>query len=189
MEKPCTWAKVPPHRQYHDKEWGRPVHDDGILFEFLILEGMQAGLSWTTILNKRENMRKAFSNFNPKKIALYNVAYIEELLQNTGIIKNRLKLAALVTNAQAFLKVQEEFGSFNAYIWGFVTTTPIQNKWKTMDEVPASTPLSDLISTDLKKRGFKFVGSIICYAFMQAVGIVNDHLITCTQYKEVQNIL
>lgn len=187
MENRCEWAGVVPNIlfQYHDEEWGVPVHDDRVLFEFLILEGMQAGLSWITILKKRENMRKAFSDFIPQKIALYDSLYIEKLLQNEGIIRHRLKVNSLVINAKAFLEVQKEFGSFDAYIWSFVNHKPIQNRWVSMSDLPASTPLSDTISKNLKKRGFKFIGTTICYAFMQAVGMVNDHVVACPRYVEI----
>jgi DNA-3-methyladenine glycosylase I len=171
---------------YHDQEWGVPVHEDRKLFEFLILEGAQAGLSWSTILKKRENYRKAYDHFHPDKVAKYNDIKVQELLQNEGIVRNRLKVAASITNAKAFLEVQKEFGSFDRYIWGFVDAKPIQNTWKTSKEVPAMTKESDAMSKDLKKRGFKFVGSTICYAFMQAIGMVNDHTVGCFRYKEVQ---
>ncbi|MFX1234307.1 MAG: DNA-3-methyladenine glycosylase I, partial [Promethearchaeota archaeon] len=165
--------------EYHDKEWGVPQHNDNILFEFLILEGMQAGLSWSTILKKRENFRNALDNFRYNMISKYNEDKIEELLQDKGIIRNRLKIQSIITNAKAFLRIQSEFNSFNNYIWNFVNNNPIHNAWKTSDELPSHTELSDKISKDLKKRGFKFVGSTIVYAFMQAVGLVNDHTINC----------
>jgi DNA-3-methyladenine glycosylase I len=165
--------------KYHDEEWGRPVYDDRRLFEFLVLEGFQAGLSWITILRKRENFRRAFDDFDYRKIAHYSEQKHEQLLQDEGIIRNRLKIKAATTNARAFLEVQEEFGSFSNYIWGFVAGKPIINHFKTMGEIPASTPLSDKISKDLKKRGFKFVGSTIVYAHMQATGMVNDHITDC----------
>lgn len=187
MENRCEWANEVLF-QYHDEVWGVPEHDDIVLFEFLILEGMQAGLSWTTIFKKRENMRKAFSDFIPEKIALYDAIYIEELLQNDGIIRNRLKINSLAINAKAFLEVQKEFGSFDKFIWGFVDNQPIQNNWASMSELPASTPLSDKMSKDLKKRGFKFIGTTICYAFMQAVGMVNDHIVSCPRYDEVKRL-
>ncbi len=170
---------------YHDEEWGVPVHDDRTFFEFLILEGAQAGLSWTTVLKKRDNYRKAYDNFEPKKVAKYNDSNQRELLQNAGIVRNRLKVAASVTNAKAFLEVQKEFGSFNKYIWGFVDNKTIQNSWKSLKKIPATTNESDTMSKDLKKRGFKFVGSTICYAFMQATGMVNDHTTTCFRYKSL----
>lgn len=187
MMKRCEWCGEDLfYQKYHDEEWGVPVHDDQVLFEFLILEGAQAGLSWITILKKRENYRKAFSNFDPVKVAHFPPAKIEKLLQNEGIVRNRLKVESTVTNAKAFLKVQKEFGSFDVYIWSFVNGKPIQNRFKTLREIPAKTEISDAMSKDLKKRGFKFVGSTICYAFMQAVGMVNDHVTTCFRYKEVQ---
>ncbi len=169
--------------RYHDEEWGVPVHDDRTLFEFLILEGAQAGLSWETILNKRENYRVAFDNFDAQRIALYDRRKIAKLLKNPGIVRNRLKIASAVRNAQAMLRVREEFGSFDRYIWPFVGGQPRVNSWKTRERIPASTPQSDAMSKDLKKRGFNFVGSTICYAFMQAVGMVNDHVTQCFRYK------
>jgi len=171
---------------YHDEEWGVPVHDDRLLFEFLILEGAQAGLSWSTILNKRKNYRRAFDRFDPRKVARYDEGKVAELLSNPGIVRNRLKVAAAVQNAQAFLAIQKEFGSFNAYVWQFVGGKPRQNACKTLQEIPAKTAESDALSKDLVKRGFKFVGSTICYAFMQAVGLVNDHVVDCFRYTEVQ---
>ncbi len=168
--------------KYHDEEWGVPLHDEKSLFEFLILEGAQAGLSWTTILNKRENYRKAYSKFDPKKVAKFDEAKQKQLLQNIGIVRNRLKVAASVTNAKAFLAVQKEFGSFDKYIWQFIGGKPRKNKWKSLDQIPATTKESDAMSKDLKKRGFKFVGSTICYAFMQATGMVNDHTTDCFRY-------
>ncbi len=186
MIKRCAWVEhnsKPLDIKYHDEEWGVPVHHDKILFEFLILEGAQAGLSWTTILNKRENYRKAYNKFDPKKVAKFDDAKQKKLLQDPGIVRNRLKVAASVTNAKAFLKVQKEFGSFDKYIWGFIGGKPLKNKWKSMDQVPATTKESDAMSKDLKKRGFKFVGSTICYAFMQATGMVNDHTTDCFRYK------
>lgn len=170
---------------YHDEEWGVPVHDDRLLFEFLILEGAQAGLSWSTILNKRENFRRAFDNFDARKIARYDARKVKALLSDPGIVRNRLKIAATIQNAKAFLAVQKEFGSFDAYIWQFVDGKPIQNCRKSMREVPASTPESDAMSKDLLKRGFKFVGSTICYAYMQAVGMVNDHLTDCFRHRQI----
>ncbi len=172
--------------QYHDEEWGQPNHDDQHLFEMLILEGVQAGLSWLTVLKKRENYRKAFDNFDVKKVARYTDARKAKLLQNPGIIRNKLKVNAAVTNAQAFLKVVEEFGSFDKYIWQFVDGKPIVNQFKTNAEIPATSPESDAMSKDLKKRGFKFVGSTICYAYMQATGMVNDHVVDCWRYKKVR---
>jgi DNA-3-methyladenine glycosylase I len=178
----CPWAASEPNITYHDQEWGVPVHDDRKLFEFLILEGAQAGLSWTTILKKRENYRKAFSDFRPEKIARYGAADVSRLLADAGIVRNRLKIAAAITNAQAFLAVREEFESFDAYLWSFVGGNPIQNRRRKMSDVPARTAESDVMSRDLLKRGFKFVGSTICYALMQATGMVNDHLVTCPRY-------
>lgn len=179
----CTWSTGDPlYESYHDLEWGRPVRDDQKLFEFLILEGAQAGLSWLTILKKRENYRKAFDSFDPKKVARYSEKKIERLLQNSGIVRNRLKVAGAVKNAKAFLEVQKEHGSFSRYIWSFVGHKPIKNKFKTLKELPAKTELSDAISKDLKRLGFTFVGSTIIYAFMQAVGLVNDHQTTCFRY-------
>jgi DNA-3-methyladenine glycosylase I len=178
--KRCEWCGNDPlYVQYHDQEWGRPVFDDPTLFEFLILEGFQAGLSWITILRKRENFRKAFDNFDFDRIARYDENDFNSLMQNEGIIRNRLKIRAAVTNAQAFLRVRQEFGSFSKYIWGFVEGKPVVNHFKSLEEIPASTPLSDKISKDLKKRGFKFVGSTIVYAHMQATGMVNDHVTGC----------
>jgi DNA-3-methyladenine glycosylase I len=181
----CDWAKKPLEIKYHDNEWGVPVHDDRKLFEFLVLDGFQAGLSWSTILLKRENFRRAFDDFDYQKIAHYNEKKIESLLQDAGIIRNKLKINAAISNAKAFLKVQEEFGSFDRYIWSFTDGKTIINQWKEMKEVPATSKESDAMSKDMKRRGFKFVGSTICYAFMQAAGMVNDHLVTCFRYKEV----
>ena len=181
----CAWAKTESMIAYHDKEWGVPVHDDRLLFEFLILEGAQAGLSWSTILNKRENYRRAFDNFDPREVAKYDARKIKTLLADPGIVRNKLKVAAAVQNAKAFLAVQKEFGNFDAYIWSFVDEKPIRNHFKAMKNVPARTPESDAISNDLLKRGFKFVGSTICYAFMQAVGMVNDHLTDCFRYSQI----
>ena len=177
----CEWVGVnhAEYIAYHDTEWGVPVHDDRQLFEFLILEGAQAGLSWLTILKKRENYRKAFDNFEVQKVARYNDKKIAALLADAGIVRNRLKMAAAVQNAQAFLAVQKEFGSFDVYIWSFVNGQPIKNAWKMLKDVPSKTAESDAMSKDLVKRGFKFVGSTICYAFMQAVGMVNDHTVEC----------
>jgi len=188
MEKQrCAWpGKDPLYLTYHDEEWGTPVYDDKTLFEFLLLETFQAGLSWITILKKRENFRKAFDDFDYLKIANYSEDKIASLLQDAGIIRNKLKVRSAVTNAQAFMVIQKEFGSFSNYIWGFVDGKPIQNIFKSMNEMPANTPLSDTISKDLKKRGFKFVGSTVVYAHMQATGMVNDHLTSCFRYKEVQ---
>jgi len=184
MER-CGWAKNDLARSYHDAEWGVPLHDDRALFEFLILEGAQAGLSWDTVLRKRENYRKAFDNFDAEKIASYDQKKIAELLQNEGIVRNRLKITSTVRNAREFLKIKEEFGAFDSYIWRFVDDKPIVNTWKSISEVPARTSVSDTMSKDLRKRGFNFVGSTICYAFMQACGLVNDHLISCFRYSKV----
>lgn len=185
--KRCTWCeKTDLEREYHDKEWGTPLYDDQKLFEFLILEGAQAGLSWSTILNKRENYRKAFDDFNPLLVAKYTQEKLDELLLNKGIIRNKLKINAAVSNAKAFLKVQEEFGSFASYIWQFTDGKPILNQFKTEEEIPAKTAISEKMSKDLKKRGFKFIGPTICYAFMQATGMVNDHVVSCFRYREVQ---
>jgi DNA-3-methyladenine glycosylase I len=185
----CTWAgSDPDYIKYHDNEWGVPVHNDRLLFEFLILEGTQAGLSWITILRKRQNYRAAFDNFDPVKIAQYKEEKINKLLTNNGIIRNKLKINSAVQNAVSLLKVIDEFGSFNKYIWQFTGGKQIINYRKTLKEVPAKTIESDAMSKDLIKRGFKFVGATICYAFMQAVGMVNDHTIDCYRYKEVQNI-
>ena len=181
--KRCDWPKNELAIAYHDNEWGVPLHDDAGLFEFLILEGAQAGLSWDTILRKRENYRKAFDKFDVNKVARYADKRIEKLLQDEGIIRNRLKVASAVSNAKAFLKVQKEFGSFDKYIWAFIGGKPIVNKWKTTSQVPPTSAESDTISKDMKKRGFKFVGSTIIYAHMQATGMVNDHLTTCFRYK------
>ncbi len=180
----CSWAgNTPIYIDYHDKEWGRPVHDDVKLFEMLILEGMQAGLTWITVLNKREAFREAFDQFDPKKVALYDDAKIQELLANEKIIRNRLKINAAVSNAKVFLRVIEEYGSFDKFIWQYVDYEPIIGHWEKLDNIPVSTPLSDKISKDLKKMGFKFVGSTIIYAFMQATGMVNDHVTKCFVYE------
>jgi DNA-3-methyladenine glycosylase I len=179
MMKRCSWAKTDLSILYHDKEWGVPVHDDRVLFEFLTLEGAQAGLSWETVLKKREAYRLAFDNFDPVKIAKYNDRKLARLLNNPGIIRNRLKLASTVENARSFLIIQKEFGSFDSFIWQFVGGKPKRNRWRSPSEVPSSTEESDLMSRTLKQRGFKFVGSTICYAFMQAVGMVNDHAADC----------
>ena len=182
----CPWATTEPNITYHDREWGVPVHDDRLLFEFLILEGAQAGLSWTTILKKRENYRKAFDGFRPEKIARYGARDVERLLGDAGLVRNRLKIAAAIKNANAFLAVRKEFGTFDTYLWGFVGGKPIQNRWQRMADVPARTAESDAMSRDLQRRGFKFVGSTICYALMQATGMVNDHLVTCPRHTEVR---
>jgi DNA-3-methyladenine glycosylase I len=186
-EKPrCHWAKTEPNISYHDNEWGVPQHDDRALFELLILEGAQAGLSWSTILNKRDGYRRAFDKFDARRIARYDARKIKQLLANPEIVRNRLKIAATVQNAKAFLAVQKEFGSFDTYIWRFVGNQPIQNALRSLSEVPARTAVSDAMSKDLKTRGFKFVGSTICYAFMQATGMVNDHVVGCFRYQEVK---
>ena len=182
----CEWARNDLAVVYHDREWGVPQHDDRILFEFLLLEGAQAGLSWDTILKKRENYRAAFSSFHPEAVAQYGARDVRRLLQNEGIVRNRLKIDSAIENAKAFLRVQEEFGSFDRYIWQFVGGAPRVNSWRTLKQVPARTPESYAMSKDLKHRGFKFVGSTICYAFMQAVGLVNDHVVGCFQYIELR---
>lgn len=185
--KKCAWALSSPNEEhYHDHEWGVPVHDDRLLFEFLILEGAQAGLSWSTILNKRDGYRLAFDNFDAVKIAAYDDKKINALLANPAIVRNRLKVNAAVINAQAYLNVCRDFGSFDSYIWQFVGGKPLHNAWKTVAEFPAATPISELMSKDLKKRGFKFVGSTICYAYMQATGMVNDHTIDCYRHAEIK---
>jgi DNA-3-methyladenine glycosylase I len=185
----CKWSeKDPLYIKYHDTEWGVPLHDEQQLFEFLMLETFQAGLSWITILRKRENFRKAFDNFDFKKIAQYNERKIQALLQDKGIIRNKLKIRAAVSNAQTFLKVQKEFGSFDNYVWAFVNGKPIQNKWRSMKELPGKTKLSDQLSKDLKQQGFKFVGSTIVYAYMQATGMVNDHTVNCFKHEEVSKL-
>jgi DNA-3-methyladenine glycosylase I len=182
----CAWAgSDPASLQYHDKEWGVPVHNDQKLFAMLILEGAQAGLSWVTILKKRKNYRRAFSNFDPRKMARFSTRKVRMLLNNDGIVRNRLKIEAAVKNAQAFLAVQQEFGSFDTYIWQFVGGSPKQNTWRGLKQIPATTPESDAMSKDLKARGFSFVGSTICYAFMQAVGMVNDHTVECFRYRQL----
>jgi DNA-3-methyladenine glycosylase I len=185
-KKRCGWPTTELDIAYHDREWGVPVHDDLVLFEFLILEGAQAGLSWSTILKKREGYREAFDGFDAKRIARYDEKKVAELMGNAGIVRNRLKIAATIRNAEAFLKVQKEFGSFDAYIWQFVGGKPIVNRRKTRSELPARTAESDAMSKDLLKRGFTFVGSTICYAFMQAVGMVNDHMVDCFRYRELR---
>jgi DNA-3-methyladenine glycosylase I len=181
----CPWATSELAIVYHDKEWGVPVHDDRGLFEFLILEGAQAGLSWNTILKKRENYRKAFDGFRVEEIALYGARDVRRLLRDDGIVRNRLKIAATIANAKRLLAVQKEFGTFDAYLWSFVGGKPIQNRWRTLAKVPARTAESDAMSRDLLRRGFKFVGSTICYALMQATGMVNDHLVTCPRHAEL----
>jgi DNA-3-methyladenine glycosylase I len=182
----CPWAKTDLYVQYHDTEWGVPVHDDRLLFEFLILEGAQAGLSWETILNKREYYREAFDRFEPAIVAKYGEKKRKSLLLDAGIVRNRLKIEAAIQNAKTFLAVREEFGEFDKYIWEFVGSKPKQNTWKSIQQVPAKTSESDAMSKDLKRRGFKFVGSTICYAFMQAVGMVNDHLVGCFRHGELR---
>ncbi|HEX7030964.1 MAG TPA: DNA-3-methyladenine glycosylase I [Gammaproteobacteria bacterium] len=187
----CGWADAgatPAYLDYHDQEWGVPVHDDRVLFEFLILEGAQAGLSWATILNKRHNYRRAFEYFDPARVARFTAARREKLLQDPGIVRNRLKVAAAIDNARCFLDVQEAYGSFDAWLWDFVDGRPVQNGFRRMRDVPPSTPLSDRISKELKKRGFRFVGSTIVYAYLQAVGVVNDHLVGCFRHAEVARL-
>ncbi len=180
----CAWVSQDQiYIDYHDHEWGVPLYDDQKLFEFVILDGMQAGLSWLTILKKRDNFRKSFDNFDPALVARYDIKRIEKLMADSGIIRNRLKINAAVTNAQAFLKLKEELGSFSDYLWNFVDHKPVKNHWKSIKQIPASTPLSDAVSKDLKQRGFKFVGSTICYAFLQAAGLINDHTTDCFCYK------
>jgi DNA-3-methyladenine glycosylase I len=184
--KSCAWAGDDPlMRRYHDEEWGTPVHDDRKLFEFLVLEGAQAGLSWSTILRKRESYREAFAGFEPDRVARFDARRRKALLQNPGIVRNRLKIESTVSNARAFLDIREELGSFDRYVWGFVGGGPIQNRRKSLREVPARTPESDALSKDLRRRGFRFVGSTIMYAFMQAVGMVNDHEVSCFRHREL----
>jgi DNA-3-methyladenine glycosylase I len=187
MKTRCKWCGDDPlYIAYHDNEWGIPVHDDRLLFEFLILEGAQAGLSWITILKKRDNFRDAFDNFDYNKVAKYTEEDVKRLLVNSGIIRNQLKIRSATKNAKGFIKIQEEFGSFDKYIWGYVNGKTIQNKWKSMDEMPAKTEIAEKMSKDLKKRGFNFVGPTICYAFMQAVGLVNDHTTDRFRYEEIK---
>jgi DNA-3-methyladenine glycosylase I len=186
MTNRCEWAATPLSVSYHDEEWGVPLHDDHRLFEFLVLEGAQAGLSWETILKKRDNYRAAFDGFDPQLVAAYDAEKVASLLADPGIIRNRLKIASAIRNANAFLQVQAEFGSFDAYLWRFVDSKPVINAWTRLQELPASTPLSDTLSKDLKGRGFNFVGTTICYAFMQAVGLVNDHVVSCFRYEELR---
>jgi DNA-3-methyladenine glycosylase I len=192
MKKPdktrCPWAKTELYVQYHDTEWGVPVHDDRLLFEFLVLEGAQAGLSWETILKKRQHYREAFDHFDPAVIAAYGLQKRQSLLSDSGIVRNRLKIAAAIENAKAFLTVKDALGTFDQYIWQFIGHQPKQNTWRTIKEVPAQTAESDALSKDLKRRGFKFVGSTICYAFMQAVGMVNDHVIDCFRHRELRKV-
>ena len=186
--KRCDWAnKSELEQSYHDREWGVEIRDDRMLFEFLVLEGAQAGLSWSTILGKREGYRRAFDHFDARKISRYSENTVSRLLTNPEIIRNRLKINATITNARAFLQVQKEFGSFDRYIWQFVQGKPIRNSWRKMTDIPSSTPESDAMSKDLRKKGFKFVGPTICYAFMQAVGMVNDHVVDCFRYRELGN--
>jgi DNA-3-methyladenine glycosylase I len=188
MKRRCEWSGSDAlYIEYHDREWGVPLHDDRRLFEMLILEGAQAGLSWITILKKREAFREAFDSFDPSRVARFDGRKVRELLSNPGIIRNRLKIQSAVQNARAFLEIREEFGTFDRYSWQFVGNSPIHNRWKKLQEIPARTQESDALSRDLKKRGFKFVGSTICYAFMQAVGMVNDHVIDCFRYREIKS--
>lgn len=184
MKERCSWAKDEPNISYHDKEWGRPEHDDRKLFEFLLLEGAQAGLSWTTILKRRAGYRKAFSNFDALKVSKFTQKDVDNLLQDESIIRNKLKIHSAINNAKMFLKIQDEFGSFDKYLWEFVNHKPIQNKFKKSSDLPASTEISEKLSRDLKKRGFNFIGSTICYALMQAVGMVNDHTSECFLYRK-----
>jgi DNA-3-methyladenine glycosylase I len=188
--KRCSWVNVDNElmREYHDREWGVPAHDDRTHFEFLVLEGAQAGLNWSIVLNKREGYRRAFSQFDPAKVARYSEARIEKLTADAGIIRNRMKIASAVKNARAFLRVQEEFGSFDAYGWRFVNGRPRQNRWRSLRDIPATTAESDALSRDLKRRGFNFVGSTVIYAHMQAVGMVNDHFLDCFRYREVRRL-
>jgi DNA-3-methyladenine glycosylase I len=185
MIKRCPWARTDLDIAYHDAEWGTPIHDDRALFEFLILEGAQAGLSWSTILKKRSNYRRAFENFDPERVARFSPARIARLMQDPGLVRNRLKLESAVSNARAFLAVRDEYGSFDGYVWRFVDGRPKQNARRSMSRIPPRTRESDLLSKDLQNRGFRFAGSTICYAFMQAVGMVNDHLVTCFRYQDL----
>ncbi|MDX9881784.1 MAG: DNA-3-methyladenine glycosylase I [Prolixibacteraceae bacterium] len=187
MNERCSWSvKDPLYIQYHDEEWGVPVHDDKKLFEFLILEGVQAGLSWLTVLRKRENYRKAYDDFEVEKVAAYGQDKIDELMNNEGLVRNKLKILASINNAQRFIGIQKEFGSFDRYIWGFIGGETIVNHWESLSQIPATSPVSDAISRDMKKRGFKFVGSTIIYAHMQATGMVNDHLTSCFRHREIR---
>jgi DNA-3-methyladenine glycosylase I len=181
----CAWARTELDIVYHDREWGVPVHDDRVFFEFLVLEGAQAGLSWSTILNKRDGYRRAFADFDPVRVARFTPARLERLVQDPGIVRHRQKIESVVSNARSFLKVQEALGSFDTYVWGFVGGQPRVNRWRSPRQVPASTPQSDALSKDLQRRGFRFVGSTICYAFMQATGLVNDHVVSCFRHAEV----
>ena len=185
----CPWPSTDPLMiEYHDKEWGVPLHDDQKLFEFMVLDAFQAGLSWKTILYKRENLRRAFNQFDPKKVARYDEARVEELLQDSGIIRNRLKIQSAIANARQLLRIQKEMGSFDRYIWGLAGGQTLHNSYRTVSEVPARTAVSDAMSRDLKKQGFQFVGSTICYAFMQAAGMVNDHLVSCFRFEEIRRL-
>jgi DNA-3-methyladenine glycosylase I len=184
----CPWATQEPELSYHDREWGVPVHDDRVLFEFLVLEGAQAGLSWRTILQKRKHYRKAFANFDPERVARFDARKVAQLLKDHGIVRNRLKLQSAIENARALLAVSKEFGSFDAYIWSFVGGKPILNRWRTLKEIPANTPEAESMSKDLKRHGFRFVGPTICYAFMQTVGMVNDHTIDCFRYRQLLRV-
>ncbi|TNF44609.1 MAG: DNA-3-methyladenine glycosylase I [Epsilonproteobacteria bacterium] len=190
MKKRCDWCSSDPlYITYHDDEWGVPIHDDQLLYEFLVLEGAQAGLSWLTILKKRENYRKAFDAFDPRVVVNYTQDDVKRLMDDDGIVRNRLKIESAVKNAQGVLSIQEEFGSFDRYLWDYVDGTPIQNKWRSIADIPTQTEISQMMSKDLKKRGFNFVGPTICYAFMQAVGMVNDHTTDCFRYEEAKKFL
>ena len=187
MKKRCKWSGSDPlYIAYHDEDWGVPLHDDRLLFEFLVLEGAQAGLSWLTILKKRENYRKAFHGFDYERVANYTKTDVKRLLADAGIVRNRLKIESAIKNARGVIKIQQEFGSLDSYLWSYVEGTPTQNEWKSMEELPAKTEVSEMMSKDLKKRGFNFVGPTICYAFMQATGIVNDHTTDCFRYEEIR---
>lgn len=189
MQKRCEWCGNDPlYVDYHDNEWGLPIHDDQLLFEFLILEGAQAGLNWLTILKKRENYRKSFDAFDPQIVANYSQVDIDRLMADEGIVRNRLKIESAIKNAQGVLKIQKEFGSFDAYLWAYVDGTPIVNRWDSLEDIPVKTEISETMSKDLKKRGFNFVGPTICYAFMQAIGMVNDHTIDCFKNEELKNL-
>ncbi|MBQ0798812.1 MAG: DNA-3-methyladenine glycosylase I [Porticoccaceae bacterium] len=185
----CPWSQSDPlYHRYHDDEWGVPCYDDKLLFEFLVLESAQAGLSWITVLRKRENYRKAFSNFDANKVARYNSRSVSRLMNDAGIVRNRLKIESAISNARLFLELQDSHGSFSNYLWGFLDGKPIQNAWRSLDQIPATTPQSDAISKDMKQRGFRFFGSTICYAHMQAMGMVNDHLTSCFRHEECRDI-